>query len=111
MSCLAALSAGTPRFASRSPAPWKAITNPLFGLVDCIRGVDDPANVVGKGEERYHGLPVATPGHGDGRVFLPPIAGIERLQRRHSGIGILGPVDGLQLGGDGPAVLVADEIQ
>jgi hypothetical protein len=38
---------------------------------DRVRGVNNPANVIWKSEEQDHLRPIAPPGLGDCRVFLP----------------------------------------
>ena len=79
--------------------------------LDGVRGVDDPADVLGKGEERDHALPVPPPGLGDGRVFAAPGAGLEGLERGLAGLGVAGPVDRPSAPARRLAVLVGDEVQ
>src|SRR5215208_431872 len=68
-------------------------------------GVDDPAHRLREGEEGNDSVPVAPPGLRDGGIFSPPRAGIESVERRLAGVGVLGPVDHAQRRHDGLAIL------
>jgi Transposase IS116/IS110/IS902 family len=81
VSCLAALAADTPRFATRSPAPAKHTTRLEKTLVNLIRRVDDPAHRLWECKERDDPLPVAPPALSDRRIFLPPMAGVKCRER------------------------------
>jgi len=51
-------------------------------------------------------LPVSPPTLRDRRIFLTPRPGVEIVERLFAGVGIFRPIDFLQFGGDGFAVLL-----
>src|SRR4051812_19282313 len=67
---------------------------------DRVRGVDDAPDRDGKRKERDDLGPVAPPALGDGRIFAPPRAGVEGVERRLAGFGVLGAIDRPQFAGD-----------
>src|SRR4051812_12818684 len=76
-----------------------------------VRRVDDPAHRLREGEEGNDSVPVAPPGLRDGGIFSPPGAGIESVERRLAGVGVLGPVDHAQRRHDRLAIFPQDELQ
>lgn len=79
--------------------------------LDGVRGVDDPANLLGEPLELDYLSPGPSPTLGDGGVFPPPIAVLEGLQRGLTGVSIDRPVDLLQPSGDELAILPGDEVE
>src|SRR5512137_2968946 len=79
--------------------------------LDSVCGVENAADVTGEGVERYDLAPGAPPALADGRVFLAPEAVLEGAERGFAGLGIDGPVNALERGGDRLAVFPGDEIQ
>src|SRR5512134_2294819 len=90
---------------TRSDSPAKLGIQAFYS----IRGVDDPADIVWKREERDDFRPVSPPGLGDSRIFLAPCAFGKVFEGELTGIGVLGLVDLLQRRGNRLAVLVRDE--
>ena len=81
---------------------WQTLNRPLdacYAIVffDAIRvKIRDEGFVLrtasGKTKKGETCIPVAPPALCDGRIFLAPGAGLEGIQRRQAGIGVLGPV-------------------
>src|SRR3954464_2597009 len=82
-----------------------------FRALMAVRRVDDPAHRLREGEEGNDSVPVAPPGLRDGGIFSPPGAGIESVERRLAGVGVLGPVDHAQRRHDRLAIFPRDELQ
>src|SRR5690606_2939905 len=80
-------------------------------LVDLIRRVDDPTHALGECEEWDNVVPVAPPTQRDRGITLPPIAGLELLQRLHAGLGVAGPIDGSERRYDGLAILPRHKLE
>src|SRR3954452_8318677 len=66
---------------------------------DCVGGVDDPPDRDGERKERDDLGPIAPPALGNRRVFAPPRADIERVERHLAGFGVLCAIDGPQFAG------------
>src|SRR3984893_6277604 len=73
--------------------------------LDGVPRVNGPPHRDGKGEEWDDMLPVSSPTLRDGRVFLAPWPGVELVERLTASVGVFRPIDRLQRGGDGFAVL------
>src|SRR5512134_362413 len=76
---------------------------------DGVRGVNNPANVIWKSEERDHLRPISLPGLSDGGIFLSPWAISKVIELCQSGFGILGLVNLLERRRYRFTVLVGDE--
>lgn len=67
----------------------------IEGLYRICR-IDDPSDLVGKGEKWDDLGPCPAPALADGGITLSPEAGFERCQGFFGGRSINGPIDGLQ---------------
>jgi hypothetical protein len=77
---------------------------------DGIRAVDDAADRDGKRKERDNLSPFPPPALGDRRIFAPPGAGVEGVERRLAGFRVLGAIDRPQFTDDRLAVLPGGEL-
>ena len=83
---------------------------PEFGVqrLDGIGGKDDPADLVGEGEERDDLAPGAPPAVADGRIALAPKPRLERRQRLFGCVGVGGVATSVARDGQIVAVLPID---
>jgi len=78
--------------------------------LDGVCGVNDPADVLGEGEERDDLLLVAPPGLADRGVAIV-LFFLEFLEPDLGHLRRFGAVDSLEIGRDAPSVLVGAEVE